>query len=237
MKKEWRTELDELVAVLGMKSKPVAITFTNEEVKAGEHGRVWMCGALKQAARGKSFVIDKESSACPGGGWHCGLTPPPPGAAFRGLQWFLTRGEKLTHSIVSFHRMMSLAEAPPTHLSERILMGPIAEAEVRPDLVVFLVNPEQACRIITLDHYWDGIPLQLEITGSLCTGAIAYPIVTGRTNITFGDWTARRVQRFARDVVFVSVPYERVLNLAAAVPECSAGTAQPNIPEAFRRAT
>lgn len=235
MKKIWRRELDELVQVLGIKSEPVAVTFTNDEVKAGRRKRAWMCGALKQAARGKSFVIDRETSACPGGGWHCGLTPPPPGPAFRGLQWFLTRGEKLTHSIVSFHRMQALAALPPTGMSERILMGPVGEAEARPDLVVFLVNPEQACRLVTLDHYWDGIPPRVELAGSLCHSAIAYPAVTGHTNVTFGDWTARRMQKFGPEVVFVSVPYERVHNLAAAVPECSAGSAELDIPEEFRR--
>jgi uncharacterized protein (DUF169 family) len=235
MKEAWKTELDELIEVLGIKSKPVAVTFTNDEVKAGKRKRVWMCNALKQAARGKSYVIDKETSACPGGGWHCGLTPPHSGPTFRGLQWFLTRGEKLTHSITSFHRMMALGAPPPTGLSERIVMGPVAEAELRPDLVVFLVNPEQACRLISLDHYWDGIPLQVELTGSLCHTAISYPIVSGHTNVTFGDWTARRMQKFASDVVFVSVPYERVHNLAAAVPECSAGSAELEIPEEFRR--
>jgi uncharacterized protein (DUF169 family) len=233
MEKVWRTELNELIEVLDIKSKPVAVTFTNDEVEAGKRKRSWMCNALKQAAKGKTRVIDIENSACPGGSWHCGLTPPPPGEVFRGLQWFLTRGEKLTHSIVSFHRMMALAEEPPTGLSERILMGPVDEAEIRPDVVVFLCNAEQACRLISLDHYWDGIPLQIEVTGSLCSSAIAYPIVTGRTNVTFGDWTARRMQKYGPDVVFVSVPYERVHNLVAAVPECSAGSAVLEIPEEF----
>jgi uncharacterized protein (DUF169 family) len=73
----------------------------------------------------------------------------------------------------------------------------------------------------------------VEMTGSLCHSAIAYPIVSGRTNVTFGDWTARRMQKYSPDVVFVSVPYERVYNLAAAVPECSAGSAELEIPEEF----
>jgi uncharacterized protein (DUF169 family) len=236
MKKVWQTEVDELVEVLGITSKPVAVTFTNEEVKSGKRKRVWMCGALKQAAKGKSFVIDKEHSLCPGGTWHCGLGEPPSGDMARGLQWFLTRGEKLTHSIVSFQRMMALAEPPPTGLSERIVMGPVAEAELRPDIVIFLCNPEQTCRLIYLDHYWDGIPLQIEVTGSLCSSAIAYPIATGRSNVTFGDWTARRMQKYKPDVVFFTVPYERLRNLVAAVPECSAGTAELEMPEEIRRA-
>ena len=234
MKKAWKGELDGLVEVLGIKSRPVAVTFTNDEVSAEKRRKVWVCNALKQASRGKSFVMDAETSACPGGGWHCGLTPPPQGPAFRGLQWFLTRGEKLTASIVSFHRMQSLSAPPPLGMAERMVMGPVNEAELRPDLVVFLVNAEQACRLVFLDHYWDGKPLRAELTGSLCSSAIAYPLVTGRTNVTFGDWTARRMQKYGPDVVFVSVPYERVHNLVAAVPECSAGSAELEIPEGFR---
>lgn len=234
MEKAWKTELEELIDVLGIERKPVAVTFTNDELeRKGE--KVWMCRALKLAAQGDSFVIDRENCACPGGSWHCGLTPPPPPEMFRGLQWFLTRGEKLTSNIVSFHRMQALAEEPPTGLSERILIGPLETAELRPDLVIFLCNGEQACRLITLDHYWDGIPLRIEVTGSLCSAAIAYPIVTGRTNVTFGDWTARRMQEFPADTVFVTIPYERVPNLAAAVPECSAGTAELEIPEQIRQ--
>jgi len=52
MKKVWQSELDELIEVLGIKSKPVAVTFTNDEVESGKRKRVWMCNALKQAAKG-----------------------------------------------------------------------------------------------------------------------------------------------------------------------------------------
>jgi uncharacterized protein (DUF169 family) len=235
MEKIWRNELSELVEVLGLESKPVAVTFTNDPADASGRKRTWLCRALKLAAAGESLVIDKETSACPGGSWHCGLTAPPPGDAFRSLQHFLTRGEKLTHSITSFHRMQALAASPPTGMSERILICPVEIAEVRPDIVVFLCNGEQACRLISLDHYWDGIPPRVELTGSLCHAAIAYPVVTGNTNVTFGDWTARRQQKYAADTVFVSIPYERVHNLVAAVPECSAGTAVLEIPEEFQR--
>ena len=231
---EWVEQAGELVRVFELESKPVAVTFTNEQAEAADSGRMWLCRAMKLAARGKSFVIDADTSACPGGSWHCGLTGPPPGQAKRALQHFLTKGEKLTHSITSFQRMQGLTTPPPTGLSDRILLGPMEEASVRPDIVLFLCDPGQACRLMTLDHYWDGIPPRIELAGSLCHSAIAYPVVTGRTNLTLGDWTARRAQKFSRDTVFLSIPFERMRNLMLAIPECSAGTAQLEIPEAFR---
>ncbi|MBN1288559.1 MAG: DUF169 domain-containing protein [Actinobacteria bacterium] len=63
------------------------------------------------------------------------------------------------------------------------------------------------------------------MAGSLCYTAISYPVVTGCTNVTSGDWTARRMTKFKKDVVFLSIPYERMVNLIKAVPDCSAGTA------------
>ena len=107
---------------------------------------------------------------------------------------------------------------------------------MRPDLVLFICNPAQACRLLALDHYWDGIPPRVEVAGSLCHSAISYPLTTGHTNVTFGDWTARRMQKYPTDAVFVTVPYERLDNLVAAIPMCSAGTAAVDIPEAMRRA-
>ncbi len=52
--------------------------------------------------------------------------------------------------------------------------------------------------------------------------------------MTVGDWTARHQQGFESDVIFLSVPYERIHNLIAAIPVCSAGKAEAVIPEEFQ---
>jgi uncharacterized protein (DUF169 family) len=234
MSTDWKEQATKLMELLVLERKPVAVTFTNELVDGGGR-KAPVCGALKVAAeKGRRIVVDAQTRGCPGGLWHCGLTPPPPGQARRKLQEFLTSGEKLTHSIVSFYRMEELGSPPPTGLSDRLIVEPMESAEMLPDLAVFLCNAEQACRLISLDTYWDGKPPRIELTGSLCHSAIAYPAVTGNTNATFGDWTARRVQNYATDVAFVSIPYERMHNLVAAIPHSSAGIAEVVIPPFFR---
>lgn len=234
MQKSWVEQAASITDVIGLEKEIVAVTFTNDEVVTASAQKTWICRALKEAAEGKSFVIDKETSACGGGSWHCGFSVPPTGQAARALQHFLTRGEKLTHSIVSFQRMVGLSSPPPTGLSERLVIEPAKDAAGRPDMFVFVCNPEQACRLVWLDIYWDGIPPTVELAGSLCHSAISYPAVTGRTNLTLGDWTARRMQGFESDVVFLTVPYERVGNLVDAVPESSAGTAPVEMPNGAR---
>lgn len=229
--KEWREEAASVAGSLELDNSPISVTFTNDTVESGERLNIQMCRALKAAAEGRSFLIDKETSACPGGSWHCGLVEPPSGEAARVIKDFLTRGEKLTHSIVSFQRMMNTTSPPPTGLGDRIFIGPMGEAPIRPDLAVFLCNPETACRLITLDYYWDGVAPRVDVSGSLCHSVIAYPVVTGNTNISLGDWTARRMQKYEPASLFVSIPYERIRNLVLAIPECSAGTAETLIPE------
>ena len=236
MGSEWKEYARELDSLLCFKDKPVAVTLTNDPVESGGKKRASFCQAIKMAGSGKKFVLDRETSACPGGSWHCGLTEPPSGDFRRGLQKFLTRGEKLTHSLSSLWRMQELAPAVPTGISERIVIGPMGESVLRPDLAVFICDPEQACRLLTLDQFWDGIPPEVQMSGSLCYMVIAYPVVTGQTNVSFGDWTARRMTKYRKDAVFLTVPFERMANLVKAIPECSAGTAEFYLPPEIQTA-
>jgi len=221
-----------LKKLLDLYKEPLTVTFTIDEVPATK-GKIQMCKVIKQAAEGETFVIDEEVSICPGGSWHCGLIEAPTAERKRRIQRFLTNGEKLVHSIVAFERMQKLNVPEPTGLVDKIIITPLGKTETRPDLVVFLRNPEQACRLITLDTYWDGVPPKIEMTGALCHTVMSYSIMTGCTNITLGDWTARSHHGFDPEIIFVTIPYERMDNLMAAIPECTAGTAKLEIPEDF----
>ena len=42
------------------------------------------------------------------------------------------------------------------------------------------------------------------------------------------------MQDFDKDIMFLSVPYERIHNLLSAIPHCSAGDANVKIPDEFQ---
>lgn len=219
---------------LNLKNEPLAITFTNDEVSSGKYEKTAICKAIKLAAEGDCYVIDENVSTCPGGSRYCGFTEVTSRDQKRRLQRFLTKGEKLTSTIVSFERMQKLSVEPPTGLADRIVICPLSKAEMRPDMILFLINPEQACRLISLDTYWDGLSPAQQVIGALCHSAISYTLMTGNTNLSMGDWTARHHQGFDPDVLFMSVPYERINNLIKAIPLCSAGEASVVIPDEFQ---
>jgi uncharacterized protein (DUF169 family) len=182
-------------------------------------------------------VIDltAENSTCPGGSQYLGLKAQAPEHA-RTLREFLIHGEKLFSSPVAIYRSMALAKVkPPFGLAEHVVFSPMHRTESRPDITVFICNAWQAARLINLAYYETGIPMECDPTGSLCRSVITYPLVTGKVNVSFGDITARKMEKFPADELFVTLPYAHLLSVVANLTSCTAGTAEAEIPAGMRR--
>lgn len=232
---QWQIYSERLKGLLGLEGSPVAVTYSMKPARRAKKGKRMVCRALLDAAGGDIVNLSAETSACPGGAWHLGLAPKPTGDADKFMKRFLVDGEKLFCSIATFNRAMALTTQPPYGLADYVAFSPLEKAEMMPDLVVFLCNPEQACRLVTLATYMDGIPPRVEVAGSACHMAVAYPIVSGEINISLMDYTARRWQKCRPDQMFVSVPYHRMQGLMDSVDVCSAGTAPVEFPDGRRR--
>jgi len=231
----WQEYAERLKDVLNLVGSPIAVTYSMEPARDAEPGKHWVCKAFLDARAGKTINLTKDNSACNGGTWHLGLAPRAEGEADKALKKFLVHGEKLFCSIAAFNRAMMLAAQPPLGLAENVIFAPMEKAEQMPDLALFIVNAEQACRLIQLAAYWDGISPKTEMVGSACHMAVAYPLVSGEINVTFLDWTARRTKPFKPDELIVTVPYHRLHGLVEAIDVCTAGTAKLEIPREFRR--
>jgi uncharacterized protein (DUF169 family) len=232
---EWNDYAAEIKELLGLKGEPVAITYSMEPPAAAERGRHRVCDALLLASHGKVIDLTRSSSACPGGTWHLGLGEQPTGEADKALKDFLVNGEKLFCSIAAFHRALALTAPAPVGLAEHVVLSPMARAEFRPDIVVFVCNALQACRLVTLDGYDTGIPPRIEMCGSACHQVVAYPVVTGELNVSFLDYTARRTCAYDPEDLLVSIPYHRFLAVMRSIDYCTAGRAKLELPESFRK--
>jgi len=232
---KWREYSQRLKEVLDLRGSPVAVTYSMEPVKEAAPGRHFACKAFLDARDGKTINLTKENSVCHGGTWHLGLGPKVEGEADKALKRFLVHGEKLFCSIAAFNRAMMLATPPPLGLAENVVFSPMEKAELMPDLGLFIVNAEQACRLIQLATYWDGVSPKTEMIGSACHAAVAYPLVSGEINVTFLDWTARRTRPYKPDEIILTVPYHRMHGIVEAIDVCTAGTAKLDIPPEFRR--
>ena len=224
--KEWSETLKD---VLGLKGSPVAISFSIEPGITPSPGKHWVCQLIKDVRNGETICLTKENSACRGGTMHLGLAPWAAGKELRSLQKFLVHGEKIFCSITAFHRAMALTAQPPLGLADQVLFAPLEAARTEPDLVLFFCNAEQACRLLSLATYSTGISPKTELVGSACHMAIAYPLVSGEMNLSFLDYTARKMKQYDPGELVVTVPSHRMPDLVASIPRCTAGTAETKI--------
>jgi len=231
---EWNDYATEVEELLGLKGKPVAVTYSMQPPSASESGTHRVCDAFLLASQGKVIDITQSTSGCPGGTWHLGLGERPTGDADRALKEFLVNGEKLFCSIATFHRAQALTAPPPLGLAEHVVLSPMDKAEFRPDIVLFICNALQACRLVTLDGYDTGIPPRIEMSGSACHQAVAYPVVTGELNVSFLDYTARRMCGYEPEDLIVSIPYHRFLGVMRSIEHCTAGRAEMEVPDSLR---
>jgi len=222
----WQGYSKRLREVLGLEGSPIAVSYSMVPASKAKSGKHWVCQALLDVREGAIINLSRESCACPGGTWHLGLGPRPSGEADKALKRFLVEGEKLFCSIATFHRAMTLTTQPPLGLAEYVVFSPLEKAEIAPDLVVFLCTPEQACRLVTLATYPDGLPPKTEIVGSTCHMVVAYPLVSGELNISLLDYTSRKYQNYKPEELFVSIPYHKLPGLVGSIDLCSAGTAK-----------
>jgi len=93
-------------------------------------------------------------------------------------------------------------------LSKKVLLYPVRRGIFQPDLILMLVNAEQASRLITLNQFWDGKTPSIEMKGPLCWSVITYPLVSGNFNLSVGDISARRMERWDPEIMVASIPRE-----------------------------
>jgi uncharacterized protein (DUF169 family) len=232
---EWQRWSQQLADALALKAAPIAISYTDAAPKRASDGKCRACTALLQAAQGQVLDLTPENSTCPGGSQYLGLRAQDPAHA-RALRDFLINGEKLLGSCVAIHRMMALTPAkPPFGAADHVIFSPLASAEFRPDVAVFVVNAWQAARLVNLAVFETGEPMECDPSGSLCRAVIAYPLITNRVNVSFGDVTARRSEKMGENELFVTLPFTHLRSVVESLDKCSAGTAKSELPPAMRR--
>jgi uncharacterized protein (DUF169 family) len=220
---EWQRMGSRLSEVLGLGKAPVAVTFADDLPEGVEAPKCRVCSAVRMAAEGRILALGAENSACPGGSHYLGLRAMEPERA-AALREFLIGGEKLLASPAAIHRMQVLSKArPPLGIANYVLFSPLESAPVRPDVIVVACNAWQGARLVNLLTYETGLPMECDPTGAFCRSAITYPLVTGKTNVTFGDVTARRSESVPEDELYVCLPYGDFEIVVRSIDDCGAG--------------
>jgi uncharacterized protein (DUF169 family) len=232
--KEWRDYSVSLEELLDLELNPVAVSRFDEPLLEAFDRKVRVCRAILKAGKGETIQISKENNACFGAAWHMGFRKVDDPRTRGMIEKFVVEGEKLFSSYEALHNLVSQMGDIPDNSDAHFLLCPMENAEFEPELVIFICDPEAACRILTLSVFIDGNIPKIKIGGPTCRMAITYPLVTGELNISFYDYTARKMCGVERDKLLVTVPYQRMPQIVESIDKCSAGTAKVEYPQEFR---
>ncbi|HVO76518.1 MAG TPA: DUF169 domain-containing protein [Candidatus Bathyarchaeia archaeon] len=232
---EWTNYSEELRSLLGLEGSPVAVTFSMEPAEGAAGGKCRVCDAFLKARDGATIDLTAATSSCMGGTWFLGLGAPPTGDADKALKDFLVNGEKLFSSLATICRSRILSTPPPTGIADHVVFAPLGLAKLRPDLVLFVCNAEQASRLVTLDMFDTGVPPRIEMSGATCHQAVGYPVGTGELNVSLMDFTSRRSKGYMASDLIVTIPYHRMPGVMRSIDLCTAGRAKFEMTPGMRR--
>lgn len=232
---EIKTEAERLQEALNLSGELIAVSY-RDEADGDLETKTSPCGALLAVRDGETVTLSADNCSCPGGVSHLGLADRE---LNKGMRKLLVEGEKLWRSVAASYRGSFEREGkkapPPTNLGDYINLVPLSEVGYQPDLIIAVCNATQASRITMLSGYQDGIIPSVEVGGSMCWGSITYPIVSGKFNVTMGDYTARRIWDWDPGELIVSMPLQEFKMVLESVDGCTAGFAEPS--EEFEKLT
>ena len=231
--KPWQEHARTLTELLGLSLSPVGVRVTKDKTNT-EEGKPRICRSILDAASGKAVKVCKENNACFGASWHLGFRQIDDPKVLGMTKKFVVEGEKLFSSYEALDKLLADMEQAPDNKDSCFELYPLEAMEEEPALVIFPCDAEAACRLLTFITFFDGAMPKIKIGGPTCRLAIIYPLVTGEVNISFYDYTARKLCKVPRDILTVSIPYKKIPKIIESIDICSAGRAKIEFPQEFR---
>lgn len=211
--------------LLKMSSHPVAVFRTDDEPQ-GQYVQfkegTWGCSValLSAASRGRTAVFTKKTATCMGSKAGLGFAEFKPGY----IEYFLSTGNDKIKNAEAYKKTPELAldfikSMPRVKAKKYLVFKPLEEiaAPEEPEIIVFIVNPDQLSALAVLANYDQASQDNVELRfGAGCAQAILYALKhyeDGSPKCTVGltDISARKC--IGKDELSFSMPYYRFLAL------------------------
>ncbi len=223
-----------LKKLLGLKYSPVAVSCLESAPESITKDRLRICSAILEAARGRTLELSKANNLCLGANIHLGFHKVRSDKIRAALNKFVVEGEKLFCSQQALENLELQLPVPPDNSKKHFVLSPLEKVPNDPQLVIFVVDPEAACRLLTLLTFTNGDMPEIKIGGPTCRLAVIYPLVSAKANISFYDYTSRCLSKIDKDKLLVSIPFVELARMMENIDKCCAGKARMELPVEFR---
>lgn len=233
-RKDWISYSRVLKELLGLEYSPVGLSCLKTPHLPVAEKKIRICRAILEAGKGESLQIDKKTNACFGASWHLGFRKFSNPGVSKMVRKFVVEGEKLFSSYQALDNLLGQMEMVPDNSGAYFILEPLEKCSSIPQLVIFILDPLAACRLLTLVTFIDGLMPRIKIGGPTCRMSIIYPLLTGEVNLSFYDYTARKICNVDKDKLIITVPYPKIPRIMESIEKCSAGTAKIEFDPEFR---
>ena len=226
--------------ILGI-AKILSIRFS--DAKTGDYREYQdsACTVLARCFRNDVAVyIDREvGQICEGGNYFLGITDPEPKEI---IGTYVEEEQIFKNASACSKFLEELPKYPDTARKRYILFTPFSQEKAQPDVVMLLVNPAQAGRILGLGAYETLSSPTVFPALSTCASIYA-PLETGRIHLNFIDYYDRYYQGrqdgkslWNDSQMIVSMTYAMFKKVVEAIPLSSHGSFKTSLePKTFER--
>jgi uncharacterized protein (DUF169 family) len=229
-----KDQLDDLKCALNIKRGLVGVKFifTRDEFDGIEiepmKGKGSYCFMVKRASMGRPVKANRENLSCGGGAKALGLEAPD-NDAVSGRHY---HSFKLYNSLGTA-RAVQEDVTFIGHGIYGVLIRPLGDFDVEPDVVIIILNPYQAMRMVQGYAYHYGALKNIKMTGNqgICSECTATPYVTNDLNISALCSGTRLLAKWDASEMGIGMPFNMFGNIAEGVMN----TLNPTEPDHTKR--
>lgn len=209
-----RTKTKRVVRVLGLKWTPIGVKFSDNHNVEPLTRNVSICDAIHIVKKEKIVLtLNKETCACAGGRHFTGLEILPIEKLAPALT---TQNHRVYESLGT--ALDSMRKQPqPAERGSHLVVGPLEKFEKDPDLILFVVTPAEADRILGLISFKGAEPFMYYPASSICS-AITNSMAKGKPEINLISAFERKTSNWSPNELILTLPVrdfeEAVMNIS-----------------------
>jgi len=209
-----REYVKELKDLLNLQRDPVGVKFLN----AGEETafiktydartKSRYCQALMRAGQGEQVLITAENISCPASAAAFGLKPLPEMLSSGQMLFKMGLFDSPNAARDAMEGMTRLEQGKYT----AVLLSPLDNIEIEPDIVVIEALPEQLMWLSLASIYETGKRLEFNtaVFQATCVDSTVIPFVTGKLNSSLGCYGCRESTDALDEENLIGIPYREM---------------------------
>jgi uncharacterized protein (DUF169 family) len=214
-KTETAAYMDQLINALSLTRKPVGVKLINTEAEYTSldapqiKGKNSYCQMIEKAAAGQLYKSTRENHSCDGATTALAMESSTP--EIESGETYFSYNLYATKAAARRMRAGIIGLPYPDTKTFGVLTGPLDAFAMPPDLVILIVNPAAAMRLVQGWEYETGLAPETNIGAmqAFCAELTVRPILSGSMNVSVFCPSTRMLARWTENEMGVGIPFER----------------------------